>query len=244
MAEFLTTKGTTSHIEDIIKEANKGLVLMSPYLQISESFFSRLKTASARSVNITIIYRKDELKEGEYKQLASLKNVELRSLKSLHAKCYYNEKEMVTSSMNMYEYSENNNTEMGISISAEKDPIIFGKAMSECEHIFQNSIADIVPGSNNKFIENLRAVHPTPAATVNHDGFCIHCGKDIELNPGKPYCDKCFVTWKRYNNPDYKEMVCHGCGNEHKETSMNIPQCSDCYKSWKKGQRSNRLKTG
>jgi len=81
MAEFLTTKGTASHIEDIIKDASKTLVLISPYLQISESFYSRLKAASARSVSIIIVYRKNELKEGEYELLSSLNNVDLRSLK-------------------------------------------------------------------------------------------------------------------------------------------------------------------
>jgi len=40
MAEFLTSKGTAYHLENIIKGAKKKLVLVSPYLQISQTFMN------------------------------------------------------------------------------------------------------------------------------------------------------------------------------------------------------------
>lgn len=43
MAEFLTTNGTSYHIENIIIGAEEKLVLVSPYLQISKTFYERLK---------------------------------------------------------------------------------------------------------------------------------------------------------------------------------------------------------
>lgn len=72
MADFLTTSGTSHHIENIIIEAKRELILVSPYLQLSKNFFERLKDASARGVNIKIVYGKDELKPNEKTLLQNL----------------------------------------------------------------------------------------------------------------------------------------------------------------------------
>ena len=90
MAEFLTTNGVSFRIETIIMEARKKLVLVSPFLQLSKTFFERLKDASNRNVEIIIIYGKDELKPNERNSLAELKSVELYFFENLHAKCYFN----------------------------------------------------------------------------------------------------------------------------------------------------------
>lgn len=116
MAEFLTTNGTSYNIENIIIDAKSKLILVSPYLQISKTFYERLKDASNKNVSIKIIYGKDELKPNERNSLAELKNVELYFFENLHAKCYFNETKMVITSMNMYEFSEKNNREMGVLI--------------------------------------------------------------------------------------------------------------------------------
>ena len=62
MAEFLTTYGTSYHIENLIIEAVSQLTLVSPWLQLSKTLFERLKDASNKGVKIKIIYGKDELK--------------------------------------------------------------------------------------------------------------------------------------------------------------------------------------
>ncbi len=146
--------------------------------------------------------------------------------------------------MNMYEYSENNNIEMGIGIGLETDPVVFSKALSEYNHILENSVAERRLSFTNGFTDNLRAIPTKPAILAANDGYCIHCTAAIDFNPNKPYCDKCFNTWNRYGNADYEENTCHGCGQDHEYISMNIPQCSKCYKAWKKGERAGRRKTG
>lgn len=116
MAEFLTTSGTSHELENIIIDSKKKLTLVSPYLQLSKTFHQRLKDASNRGVKIVIIYGKDELKPNERNSLAELRNVELYYFENLHAKCYFNEDRMIITSMNMYEFSEKNNREMGVLI--------------------------------------------------------------------------------------------------------------------------------
>lgn len=98
MAEFLTTNGTSFYIENIIMNAKSKLVLVSPFLQISKTFYERLKDASNKNVAIKIIYGKDDLKPNERNSLAELKNVKLFFFQNLHAKCYLNENKMVITS--------------------------------------------------------------------------------------------------------------------------------------------------
>jgi len=68
----------------------------------------------------------------------------------------------------------------------------------------------------------------TPKARVK-SGHCIRCGKNIALNPGKPYCAEHFKSWAKYSNSDYEEKFCHSCGKPQK-SSLNKPQCYSCFK--------------
>ena len=139
MAEFLTTNGTSYNIENIIIDAKGRLILISPYLQLSKTFYERLKDASNRNVRVTIVYGKDELKPNEKNSLAELKNVELKFFQNLHAKCYLNETKMVITSMNMYEFSEKTNREMGVLIDSKQDKELFDKAVAEVKSILESS---------------------------------------------------------------------------------------------------------
>jgi phosphatidylserine/phosphatidylglycerophosphate/cardiolipin synthase-like enzyme len=201
MAEFLTTQGTSYHIEKIIIEAKNKLVLVSPYLQISKTFYERLKDASNKNVAIKIIYGKDELKPNEKNSLAELKNIELFYFQNLHAKCYLNESKMVITSMNMYEFSEKTNREMGVLIDRIKDKELFDSAIEETRSILLSAEPvplrkserqtlkpdkSIIKGeTNSKFRKQLR-------------GYCIRCETRIDYNPAKPYCPDCFAIWAQY----------------------------------------------
>ena len=79
MAKFLTTSGTSHHIENIILGAKKELFLVSPYLQISKTFFERLRDASNRGVSIKIIYGKNNLQEFQLRSLQEIKNIETKT---------------------------------------------------------------------------------------------------------------------------------------------------------------------
>ncbi|NVK65885.1 MAG: hypothetical protein HWE22_14925 [Flavobacteriales bacterium] len=228
MAEFLTTNGTSYHIENVIIGAKLKLVLVSPYLQLSKTFFERLKDAANKGVQIKIIYGKDELKPNERNSLAELKNLELFFFENLHAKCYFNEREMVITSMNMYEFSEKNNREMGVFITKENDAKLFDKAIDETLSIMQSS--ELIGLSKTK-----RTLHQDRSNQTREKkrkkptrGYCVRCEDRIPYDIRKPYCRDCFNIWFRYENPEYEENVCHGCG-EFETTNMNKPVCYDCF---------------
>jgi phosphatidylserine/phosphatidylglycerophosphate/cardiolipin synthase-like enzyme len=231
MAEFLTTNGTSYNIENIIIDARGRLILISPYLQLSKTFYERLKDASNRNVKVTIVYGKDELKPNEKNSLAELKNVELKFFQNLHAKCYLNETKMVITSMNMYEFSEKTNREMGVLIDSKEDKELFDKAVAEVKSILESS-------ENVPLLKTERLVYKEAESKQTDNkpkykniprGYCIRCEDRIDLNPGRPYCNNCFSIWIQYENPDYVENVCHMCG-EYADTSMNRPLDYDCYK--------------
>jgi phosphatidylserine/phosphatidylglycerophosphate/cardiolipin synthase-like enzyme len=219
MAEFLTTSGTSYYIENIIIGSKLKLVLVSPYLQISKTLMERLKDADNKGVSITIIYGKDELKTNERTSLSSLKNVNLYYFENLHAKCYFNEAEMVITSMNMYEFSEKNNREMGVFLTKEKDALIYQKAYEEVESIIKSSIKkDLRRNTTNDRSVNSR----------NPRAFCIRCSREIPFNTTHPLCRDCQREWNIYRNDDYEEKFCHKCGKE--ETTYRLrPLCDNCF---------------
>jgi len=141
MAEFLTTHGISSKIEEILINAKKFVYLVSPFLQISKTFYERLLEASDNVELITIVYGKEDLKPNEWNNLVNLKKMELYFFENLHAKCYFNESNMVITSMNMYEYSLKNNREMGILINSKSDLKLYEAAKKEAFSIIKNAEA-------------------------------------------------------------------------------------------------------
>lgn len=135
MPQFLTTAGTSHFIEDIIIKAKSELVLITPYLKLSRILFERLTDANHRGVRIQLVYGKAELQPGERQQLNTLTNIELLYLGNLHAKCYFNETTLIVSSMNLYEFSEKNNREMGIVLTRRDDWECFADALAEAQSI-------------------------------------------------------------------------------------------------------------
>jgi hypothetical protein len=63
--------------------------------------------------------------------------LEIFDLPNLHANCVYNEKALVMTSLNLFDYSQINNRDMGALITAQKDPGAFIAAVRETEYMMQ-----------------------------------------------------------------------------------------------------------
>lgn len=223
MAEFLTTKGIASEIENIIRKAKEEIVLVSPYLQISDIFYERLEEASEANIPITILYGKDKLKNRERKSLNKLNTLRLYYFENLHAKCFYNEGKLIITSMNMYSFSEINNREMGVLFEKNKDRDLYTEAIKEVQSILKYSEKNHILKSDEKMTFEVTDV------TENLEfGFCIRCERKINYNLDKPYCTDCFNSWQQFENVNYQESVCHNCG-EYNSSTMMKPECWSCY---------------
>lgn len=221
MAEFLTTHGVAFQIENIIKNAKKQLVLISPYLKLSEILLERLKDAERNKVKIILVYGQVGLGSGEREKLKQLDSLSVYFCENLHAKCYFNEESMVITSMNLHEFSEKKNREMGILLSAQEDENVFKEALKEVESIIDSSTKDGLKGVGKTQRDYSRE--------VKQNGYCIRCGTFIPCDLEKPFCRDCFLEWVEWENPDYKEYHCHTCG-KRAPTSMAKPQCNSCYR--------------
>lgn len=223
MADFLTAKGAVSRLEQIISEANKRLVLISPYLDVSDLFLQRLQDAARRQVPISFVHRKESLKPEAHERLKGVPSLRLLFLKSLHAKCYFNEVSMVITSMNLYEASEANR-EMGVYLTAGEPA--FDVAVREAESIMASATAGGAQptGPNGMFGKSSGSAVPRKG----HAGHCIRCRQGVPLNADRPLCIDCYDVWAGFSNPDYQELCCHACGREAR-TSMSRPLCRSCY---------------
>lgn len=236
MAEFLTTNGASYHIERIIMDAQTTLVLISPFLRLSENFFTRLRDADRRGVKIVLVYGKDELSEQEWEKLAQLENLALRYLENLHAKCYFNEQEMVITSMNLYDFSEKRNREMGVLVVDKKDKELFSEVIKEAKSIVNSSVKKELKPTLGDVLKKVGVALGTAVkeelnekySSSGVNGYCIRCGTKIRHNLEKPYCRECYEEWSKWENPDYMESYCHTCGKDEL-TTMEKPQCRSCY---------------
>ena len=223
MAEFLTTKDVSSRVEQLVRKAKKRIILISPFIRCWDTLYYRLLEAGKNGVEVTIIYGK-KISKGERIRLQAIPKMKLYSLENLHAKCYFNENEMVLTSMNLYDYSEHSNYEMGVVVG--KDEQAYKDAFHEAQTIrnfselkYQNHGEEIPP------IKKLRRIHPV---IFNKDGFCIRCGKPVPLYEKRPFCYDCYSRWVVQKNPDCEENYCHSCGKKKNFISLRTPYCSNC----------------
>jgi len=141
MAKYLRTSGINAELDNLIKEARKELYIISPYLKLSDNMKELLNDKEREKVDVRIIFGKQELAPNEMVYLEKLKYVRLYFSKNLHAKCYLNESKMIIASMNLYEYSQKFNREMGVLFDTanEGDKEVYEEASSDIESIMHNS---------------------------------------------------------------------------------------------------------
>ncbi len=164
MSKFLDTQSISSELLHLIKEAKEKVILVSPFLKVNIQIQERLRTQGniENLKEITIIYGKSELKKTEISWMSNINNLELFEKKNLHAKCYINENKAIICSMNLYDFSQQNNIEMGILITKKDDPEAYKEMISEINNLKINGVLHNLTSNNkstplsimnNKFIE-------------------------------------------------------------------------------------------
>ncbi len=139
MAKFLNTSGTNYYLEKLIKTAHERLILISPYLQVNERIKELLEDKNRLKLDIRIVFGKNDLPPEEIAWIRNLDFVRTSFCKNLHAKCYLSESACIITSMNLYEFSQINNNEMGIVISKHNDLEIYNDTYEEAKRIIRIS---------------------------------------------------------------------------------------------------------
>ena len=139
MAKFLNTSATNYFLEELIKNATDRLILISPFLKLNDRIKELLQDKNRLKIDVRIVYGKNELQPEEINWLRELTYVRTSFCKNLHAKCYLNEESCIITSLNLYEFSQVNNNEMGVALSRSEDTELYREAYEEAQRIIRIS---------------------------------------------------------------------------------------------------------
>lgn len=139
MAKFLNTSATNYFLEELVKSAKDRLILISPFLRLNDKMKELLADKNRLKIDVRIVYGKSELQPEEINWLKELTYLRTSFCKNLHAKCYLNEELCIITSLNLYDFSQINNNEMGVLIRREEDPELYKEAYEEAQRIIRIS---------------------------------------------------------------------------------------------------------
>lgn len=139
MAKFLNTSATNYFLEELIKSAKDRLILISPFLKLNDRIKELLQDKNRLKIDVRIVYGKNELQPEEINWLRELTYIRTSFCKNLHAKCYLNEEACIITSLNLYEFSQINNNEMGVFVSRQDDTELYKGAYEEAQRIIRVS---------------------------------------------------------------------------------------------------------
>lgn len=261
MAEFLTGDKLNAAIVDVIQESYSEILLASPYIKLHSRIKDALLSKSEDpNIQIIILFGKNgkdllkSINKEDFEFLKDLANIRILHEDRLHAKFYSNDEKLILSSMNLYDFSQNNNIEFGV---VEKRGLFFKNEMNSSVDEFINGVIknakvlfDKVPefekgmmgltkkytGSKIEVDELSNLLLGQNSAIPRHKsktkmGFCIRSKESIPFNLKKPYSDKAFESWSKFGNDQYPEKYCHFTGeNSSGETCMARPILK---KNWK-----------
>ena len=139
MAKFLNTSATNYYLEELIKQTQERLIIISPFLKFNDRIKELLSDKDRMKIDVRLVYGKSELAPQEMNWLRSLEFVRTSFCQNLHAKCYVNEQAAIITSMNLYDFSQVNNNEMGVYIQREQEPDLYRDTYDEAQRLIRVS---------------------------------------------------------------------------------------------------------
>ncbi|MBF8267097.1 MAG: hypothetical protein HW388_605 [Dehalococcoidia bacterium] len=216
----------------IIREAEKQVVLVTPYLALWGHAQAAMGLAVKKGIKVTVIIRREDKRNEKGKDAVAwlLKNgVDVMEVESLHAKIYMNEHALLVSSMNLTGYSVDNSLEIAVVVTNEHEQqrlrdYVNNRVMRMAKSLGKTGIAESLGKAFVKAIANLEVAVSGPSAK----GVCIRCGRPHLFDPSKPLCDGCYDSWAEYGNEEYPEHFCLRCGRPA-EVTYAKPLCRSCW---------------
>lgn len=133
---FISDDEINLELQYLIRDADDYLLLISPYIKLHDKLKRELQTKlNYHQLNICIVFGKNEggfqksLSKDDFEFLQQFPNIQIRYAPKLHAKYYASEDRAIFTSMNLHEYSQNNNIEVGIMIDVKKGLAAFGDSI-------------------------------------------------------------------------------------------------------------------
>ena len=243
MVKLLDTTHCSSELSDLVKNAKSEIILVSPYLQISPILFNSLREAKLKDISIMLIYRDENPTKRESKKINEQKeeltrlNIKMSTLKDLHAKCYLNESMAIITSMNLYQHSQQNNTELGVRIQKEEDAELYAEIYKEVQSICRISM----PSPHSAKSSSLPEPKPVLPNLKPSNNSKLESVKPVQ----KPLSEKASKSSTNNSFLDLisdlifgKNFYCIRCGTII-EGNSDKPLCTKCYPSWARYKNEN-----
>jgi hypothetical protein len=266
MSRFISGSELNHEITKLISKAYGSLIFISPYIKLHERLKYELKNKmNKEEIELTIVFGKNEndlsksLSLEEIDFFKEFPNLKIKFEKRLHAKYYANESTSILTSMNLYDYSINNNIEFGV-ISENKSSLLgsdnldtqsidfFLNVIEGAETIFEQVATfeksfgglkkkytgiEIVEDNIAQFYKKRNAGRRPDSSSSDKasTGYCIRTGAKIDFDPKLPFSEKSYASWLKFKNKQYPEKYCHFSGEgSNGETSFERPILR---KNWK-----------
>ncbi len=121
MSKFITGKELEEAVYNIIWDAERTLLIVSPFIKLDDYFKDLFKKhINTHKLHILLVFGKNEkkvnrsLSNEDFDFFKQFPNVSIIYVPQIHAKYYGNEKKGVITSINLYDYSFKNNIEFGV----------------------------------------------------------------------------------------------------------------------------------
>ncbi|MCQ2606150.1 MAG: phospholipase D family protein [Bacteroidales bacterium] len=254
MAKFITGNELNLEVENVFKNADETLILISPFIKLHERLISVLRTKNSNpNLKIFIVFGKNEhdlgksLRKEDLDFFKDFPNIEIRYEKRLHAKYYANERSAIISSMNLYSYSQDNNIESGVltetntalnnlsTLVLDKESLdvqaskYFKVVIEQAELIFKKEpvFEDKMFGLKKEYKESL----------VTDDRIDEFFKDSSQFEKGL-YKQKVTRTNENVQNSSFVKGYCIRTGVEI-PFNPQMPMCEEAYKSWSRYKDEN-----
>lgn len=240
MATFLAGgSAVNNELEKIVNGARDQLILISPYIRLHHRLASALKgKVNKPFMELIVVFGKNEfdklrsLNEADLAIFRSFPNVKIYYEKHLHAKYYANETSAILCSMNLYDYSQNNNIEAGILM---KNSIWKNLANNLVNTVTKTESLDL---QSQQFFQ--KVMDEAELVFHNEPQFkptFLHLQTEYVRSEVRVDRLKDFFGTKKYSGPGISESgeIKSGyCIRTGKEIPFNIkrPFCDEAFSSW------------
>lgn len=245
MAELLHDSSLVAAIEKLIDDADDFLWLVSPYISLHQRIRDKLKslTRYKPGVDVIVVFGKNEddanksMSKDDVAFLKELPNIEICYERRLHAKFYASEDAVIVTSMNLHEFSQNNNIEIGLRFKSRK----WLGTGTEIDKQLLDYFENIIDNSQQIYLKTAQGKASFMGLTQRYDGSQVEFDETDSFFRNKDFTGKSHKFFKKQPERKAQEATAPSstpqtgyCIRTGKPIPFNPekPLCAEAYKSW------------
>jgi len=200
--EFISDQKLNTRIIEIIQGADKFLMLVCPFIQLSPPIKKELKLLKDSNLELFVIFGKNEgnfsksLAADDLELFKSFRNVRIGYVETLHAKFYANQDYLILSSLNLLEYSQIMNSECGIRIKpasyvTDSDNKVWNETLQYFKDLYDTSKI-VYKNTGNEIEDNINLYYGKPSSPdveQSKPSNVKSSDSNLPKNAGNPWTD-------------------------------------------------------